>query len=44
MNLARISLEEFFMQQLQQRGITSSHWAATPTFERCLLNLTCCNS
>lgn len=25
MNLARISLEEFFMQQLQQRGITSSH-------------------
>ena len=25
MNLARSSLEEFFMQQLQQRGITSSH-------------------
>jgi ABC-2 type transport system ATP-binding protein len=25
MNLTRISLEEFFMQQLQQRGITSSH-------------------
>lgn len=24
-NLARTSLEEFFMQQLQQRGITSSH-------------------
>ena len=25
MNLSRSSLEEFFMQQLQQRGITSSH-------------------
>jgi ABC-2 type transport system ATP-binding protein len=25
MNLARPSLEEFFVQQLRQRGITSSH-------------------
>jgi hypothetical protein len=44
MNLTRDSLEEFFVQQLQQRGITSSHWAATPTLERCLLRLLRLNS